>query len=70
MGVRMRIRDALVLACALWLGAVGAAAAADEGPSAKCMMCHAADHEKMARHPHAVTADSRNVGCIGCHGIS
>ncbi len=34
------------------------------------MMCHGADHEKMARTPHAVAADSRNVGCIGCHGGS
>ena len=34
------------------------------------MMCHGADHEKMAKHPHAVAADSRNFGCVGCHGMS
>jgi DmsE family decaheme c-type cytochrome len=34
------------------------------------MMCHAGEHEKMARHPHAVAADSRNFGCVGCHGMS
>jgi DmsE family decaheme c-type cytochrome len=34
------------------------------------MVCHVLHYEQMARHPHAVAADSRNVGCIGCHGIS
>jgi DmsE family decaheme c-type cytochrome len=66
----MRIRSALVAACLGLLGWAGAGWAADEGPSAKCMMCHAADYEKMARHPHAVAADSRNFGCVGCHGMS
>ena len=32
-------------------------------------MCHGADHEKMARVQHAVAADSRTFGCIGCHGV-
>jgi DmsE family decaheme c-type cytochrome len=67
----MRIRSVLVAACFAWLGSVGTGWAAEgEGPSAKCMMCHGADHEKMARTPHAVAADSRNFGCIGCHGGS
>jgi DmsE family decaheme c-type cytochrome len=70
MGVRMGIRSVLLAACLGLLGVVGPAQAQDEGPSAKCMMCHGADHEKMARHPHANAADSRNIGCVGCHGMS
>ncbi|HQR75638.1 MAG TPA: DmsE family decaheme c-type cytochrome [Burkholderiaceae bacterium] len=45
-------------------------AAADEGPSAKCLMCHSAVYEKMARTRHMAAADSRTFGCIGCHGSS
>jgi hypothetical protein len=66
----MRIGSALVAACVTLFGWSGASRAADEGPSAKCMVCHVLHYEQMARHPHAVAADSRNVGCIGCHGIS
>lgn len=68
----MRMRSALLAAAMLLVGwsNAGWAQATDEGPSARCMMCHAADHEKMARTRHAVVADSRNMGCIGCHGMS
>lgn len=69
----MRMKSALVAVCLGLLalfGPVGPAVAQDDGPSAKCMMCHGADHEKMARSAHAVTADSRNFGCVGCHGMS
>jgi DmsE family decaheme c-type cytochrome len=67
----MRIRSVLVAACLGLLGWASPGWAADDGgPSAKCLMCHGADHEKMARTPHAVAADSRNFGCIGCHGGS
>ena len=66
----MRIRSALLAACLSLLGWTNTGWAADEGPSAKCMMCHGADHEKMARSKHAVMADGRNFGCIGCHGGS
>jgi DmsE family decaheme c-type cytochrome len=67
----MRIRSALVVAFFGLLGGLGTEAAAqDTGLSAKCLVCHSADYEKMSRRPHAVVADSRNVGCIGCHGIS
>jgi DmsE family decaheme c-type cytochrome len=70
MGIRSALWAALV-GCIGLLAPVGPAAAAEEGgPSAKCMMCHGADHEKMAGHPHAVAADSRNFGCVGCHGMS
>ena len=67
----MRMRSALAAACFGLLGWVSSGWAADDaGPSAKCMMCHEADHQKMARSKHAVAADSRNFGCIGCHGGS
>ena len=68
----MGIRSALAAACIGLLGCIGTSWAADEegGPSAKCMMCHEADYQKMARTPHAVSADSRNFGCVGCHGMS
>jgi DmsE family decaheme c-type cytochrome len=70
MGIRSALLAALVGSIG-WLGLTGPVSAADEGgPSAKCMMCHGADHEKMVRHPHAVAADSRNFGCVGCHGMS
>jgi DmsE family decaheme c-type cytochrome len=67
----MRIRSALLAVALGWLcGWLPASAAEDEGPSAKCMACHSADYEKMARTPHANSADSRVFGCIGCHGAS
>jgi len=71
-GVRMRIRSALLAAVIMLLGwsGTGWAQGGDEGPSAKCMMCHTEHHDKMARTRHAVAADSRNFGCIGCHGMS
>ncbi len=47
-----------------------ARAADDGGPSAKCLVCHGGDHEKMARSKHAVAADGRTFGCVGCHGSS
>jgi DmsE family decaheme c-type cytochrome len=67
----MRTRSALValaLGLAGWAGTAGASE--PSGPSAKCMMCHQVHHASMARTPHAVTADPRNAGCIGCHGLS
>jgi len=66
----MGFRNALAAACIALLGFAAPAQAQDDGPSAKCMMCHGADYEKMAKHPHAVAADSRNFGCVGCHGMS
>lgn len=67
----MRIRSALLAVSVGWLcGWLPASAAEDTGPSAKCMMCHSADYEKMARTRHANMADGRNFGCIGCHGGS
>jgi DmsE family decaheme c-type cytochrome len=70
-GVRMRIRSALLAACVGLFGWINTGWAADDGgPSAKCMMCHEADHQKMARSRHAVATDSRQFGCISCHGGS
>jgi DmsE family decaheme c-type cytochrome len=70
MAVRMGLRSALLSACLVLLGFAAPAQSQDGGPSAKCMACHGGDHEKMARSPHAVAADSRNFGCVGCHGMS
>ena len=67
----MRIKSALIAALLGLLGWTNSGWAADEGgPSAKCMMCHEADHQKMARSKHANAADGRVFGCIGCHGGS
>jgi hypothetical protein len=66
----MRTRSALVAALVILLGWAGDGWAAAEELSAKCLVCHGAAYEAMSRRPHAVAADSRNVGCIGCHGIS
>lgn len=67
----MRIRSALVAVCVGMLGWICSGWAAEAtGPSAKCMACHQANHESMNRTAHAVAADPRNFGCIGCHGGS
>jgi DmsE family decaheme c-type cytochrome len=66
----MRTRSALVAALVILLGWAGDGWAAAEELSAKCLVCHGAAYEAMSRRPHAVAADQRNVGCIGCHGIS
>jgi len=70
-GMQMRIKSVLLAAVVALAGLTGQAwAADDEGPSAKCLMCHAAEHDKMARSRHANVADGRNFGCVGCHGMS
>jgi DmsE family decaheme c-type cytochrome len=66
----MHMRFALAVLCLGLLGWLNPAQAADEGPSAKCLMCHDTAYQKMARSKHAVAADGRNFGCIGCHGGS
>jgi len=64
------MKTALLAAAWMLLGWSNPGWAQDEGPSAKCLMCHAEHHDRMARSRHANVADGRNFGCIGCHGMS